>query len=194
MIRRGRAPLLAVLLGALVFGVTAAWAGFPNILRYKDPVLVYGATTSSASTLEVAAAAASVPSLGDPRVFVDGIVVVGIKEGTATRLTAQFSAVYVCVNGGGNVPSAANKTTLVGQLQASGAFPAAKNGKAQGSLLTGPLPSAATAAATTGFACPSGQTLEFDRVVFSGLVLAVDGGESIPLGSTLVSESVHGVQ
>ena len=196
MIRRGRVPLLAVLLGALVVGVTAAWAGFPNILRYKDPVLVYGEPTTSASTLEAAAASASASasSLGDPRVLVDGIVVVGIKEGTATRLTAQFSAVYVCVNGGGNVPSAANKTTLVGQLQASGAFPAAKNGKAQGSLLTGPLPSAATAAATTGFACPSGQKLEFDRVVFSGLVLAVDGGESIPLGSTLVSESVHGVQ
>ena len=54
--------------------------------------------------------------------------------------------------------------TLVGELETSAVFPAAKNGKAQGSLLTGPLPSAAEAAAATGFACPSGQVLEFDRV------------------------------
>ena len=98
-----------------------------------------------------------------------------------TRLTAPFEAVYVCVNGGNNVPSAANKITFVGQLSTSGDFPAARNGRATGSLLTGPLPSSAEAAAATGFRCPSGQRLEFDRVIFSGLVLAVDGGESVPI-------------
>jgi hypothetical protein len=36
--------------------------------------------------------------------------------------------------------------------------------------------------------------LEFDRVIFSGLVLSIDGGESIPLKTILVSESVHGVR
>jgi hypothetical protein len=192
MIRRGRVPLLVVVLGALTFAVTAAWAGFPNILRYKDPELVYGETASS--TFKVAASAAAETSgFSDPRVFVDGIVVVGVREGVSTVLTAPYEAVYVCVNGGNNVPSAANKTTLVGELQASAVFAAAKNGKAEGSLLTEPLPSAAEAAAATGFACPPGQVLEFDRVIFSGLVLAVEGGESIQLGTTLVSDSVHGV-
>jgi hypothetical protein len=192
MIRRGRVPLLLVLLGALVFAVTAAWAGFPNFQRYKDPVLVYGGPASTASKLSGTAGTSS--SLGDPRVFVDGIVIVGVREGAVTRLTAPYQAVYVCVNGGSNVPSAANKTTLVGSLETSAVFPAARNGKAEGSLLTGPLPSAAAAAAATGFACPVGQVLEFDRVIFSGLVLSIDGGEAVKLTTTLVSESAHGVR
>jgi hypothetical protein len=188
---RKRLILLALVAVAGLMAAAAAWAGFPNILRFKEPELVYGGTTSS--TLKIAAtAAAETSSFSDPRVFVDGIVVVGIREGVSTQLTAPFEAVYVCVNSGGNVPSAANKTTLTGQLQTSAVFPAAKNGKAVGSLLTEPLPSAAEAAAATGFSCPSGQVLEFDRVIFSGLVLSVEGGEVIQLGTTLVSESVHG--
>ena len=35
--------------------------------------------------------------------------------------------------------------------------------------------------------------LEFDRVIFSGLVLSVEGGESLTLDDTLVSDSVHGL-
>jgi hypothetical protein len=194
MIRRGRVPFLVVLLGALVFAVTAAWAGFPNFQRYKDPVLVYDSAPSALKLQATTSASTSTSSFSDPRVFVDGIVVVGVKEGVVTRLNAPFEAIYVCVNGGDNVPNATNKTTLVGQLETSAVFPAAKNGKTQGSLLTGPLPSAADAAAATGFVCPSGQVLEFDRVIFSGLVLSVDGGEVVTLTTTLVSESVHGVR
>jgi hypothetical protein len=193
MIRRGRVPFLVVLLGALVFAVTAAWAGFPNFRAFKEPVLVYGDSAPSALKLQ-STTSTSTSNFSDPRVFVDGIVIVGIREGVVTRLTAPFQAVYVCVNGGDKVPSAENKTTLVGQLETSAVFPAAKNGKTQGSLLTGPLPSAADAAAATGFTCPSGQALEFDRVIFSGLVLSVDGGEVVNLTTTLVSESVHGVR
>lgn len=188
---RKRLTLLTAVIGALVFAVAAAWAGNPNFLRYKDPVLVYGESAPSTARLQ---ATTSSSSLSDPRVFVDGIVVVGIREGATTRLTAPYEAVYVCVNGGNKVPSAANKTTLVGELETSAVFPAAKNGKAEGSLLTGPLPTAADAAAATGFACPSGQVLEFDRVIFSGLVLSIDGGEVVHLATTLVSESVHGVR
>ena len=131
--------------------------------------------------------------VSDPRVFVEEIVVVAVKEGVTTRLTAPFEAVYVCVNGGVRVPNAQNKTTLVGNLAASAVFPAAKNGKATGSLLTGPLPSSAEAAAATGFKCPSGQSLEFDHVIFSNMVLSVDGGETIQLDTVLVSDSVYGV-
>jgi len=184
--------LTAVVLAGLIAAV-AAWAGNPNFLRYKEPVLVYGDSTAGSLRLAAATEADATP-FGDPRVFVDGIVVVGVREGAVTRLTAQYEAVYVCVNGGDNVPSATNKTTLVGSLETSSVFPAAKNGKAEGSLLTGPLPSAADAAAANGFVCPSGQVLEFDRVIFSGLVLSIDGGESIQLTTTLVSESVHGVR
>lgn len=183
--------LLAIAIGSLAVAATA-WAGFPHILRYKDPVLVDGSSTSGATSL-AAAKASTTSVVSDPRVFVEEIVVTGVKEGVTTRLTAPFEAVYVCVNGGGSVPSAANKTTFVGSLEASALFPAAKNGKATGSLLTGPLPSSADAAAATGFTCPSGQSLEFDRVIFSNMVLSVDGGETIQLATVLVSESVHGV-
>jgi hypothetical protein len=189
MRRRGLA-VLAAGVAAGVVGVVAAWAGFPNIQRFEEPQLVDGSTTSPAT---VASAAATSSALGDPRVLVEDVVVVGVKEGIRTTLSAPFEAVYVCVNGGGHVPSAANKTTFVGELETSAVFPAAKNGKATGSLLTGPLPSAAEVTAQTGFACPSGQALEFDRAVFSGLVLAAEGGERIELDVTLVSASVHGL-
>jgi len=187
---RKRLTLLALLAVAGLVAAAAAWAGNPHFLRIGEPTLVYPGTSASAS------AKASTPgpaSTGDPRVFIDNIVVAGVKEGVTTRLTAPFEAVYVCVNTGGNVPNAANKTTLVGQLTTSAEFPAARNGRATGSLLTGPLPSAEAAAAATGFACPSGQRLEFDQVVFSGLVLAVDGGETAALDVRLVSTSVHGL-
>ena len=183
--------LMAIAVGSLAVAATA-WAGFPHILRFTDPVLVDGGSASGAASL-AAAKASTTSVVSDPRVFVEEVVVVGVKEGVTTRLTAPFEAVYVCVNGGGRVPNAANKTTLVGNLEASALFPAAKNGKATGSLLTGPLPSSAAAAAATGFSCPSGQSLEFDRVVFSNMVLSVDGGETIQLATVLVSESVHGV-
>jgi hypothetical protein len=184
--------LMAIAVGSLAVAATA-WAGFPHILRVTDPVLVDGGSASGAASL-AAARASTTSVVSDPRVFVAEVVVVGVKEGVTTRLTAPFEAVYVCVNGSGRVPSAANKTTLVGNLETSALFPAAKNGKATGSLLTGPLPSSAAAAAATGFTCPSGQSLEFDRVIFSHMVLSVDGGETIQLGTVLVSESVHGVQ
>jgi hypothetical protein len=188
---RKRLTLLTAVVVASLIAAVAAWAGNPNFSRFKDPVLVYGDSTASAARLQ---ATTSTSSFSDPRVFVDGIVVVGIREGAVTRLTAPYEAVYVCVNGGNNVPSATNKTTLVGELETSAVFPAAKNGKAEGSLLTGPLPTAADAAEANGFACPSGQVLEFDRVIFSGLVLSIDGGEVVQLTTTLVSESVHGVR
>jgi hypothetical protein len=189
---RKRLTLLTAVVVASLVAAVAAWAGYPNFQRYKEPVLVYGDSTAASLSLAAAAEADATP-FGDPRVFVDGIVVVGIKEGVSTTLTASYTAIYVCVNGGSNVPNAENKITLAGEFETSSVFPAAKNGKAEGSLLTEPLPSAADAAAVTGFACPSGQVLEFDHVIFSGLQLSIEGGEVVDLPATLVSQSVHGV-
>ena len=62
----------------------------------------------------LATAAASSDRCSDLRVFIDGIVIVGVEEGVTTRLTAPYEAVYVCVNGGGHVPGAENKMTLAG--------------------------------------------------------------------------------
>jgi hypothetical protein len=188
---RKRLTLLTAVVVASLIAAVAAWAGNPHFLRFNDPELVYFG--ASAATAKATATAADSTATGDPRVLIDDIVVAGVKEGVTTTLTAPFEAIYVCVNGGDNVPSAANKVTFVGELSASAEFPAARNGRATGSLLTGPLPSAADAAAATGFSCPSGQVLEFDRVIFSGLVLTVEGGQILPLDDTLVSDSVHGL-
>ena len=187
---RKRLTLLTAVVVASLIAAVAAWAGNPHFLRFDDPQLVY--LGASAATAKATAAAPTATS-GDPRVLIDNIVVAGVKEGVTTTLTAPFEAVYVCVNGGNNVPSAANKTTFVGELSASADFPAARNGRATGSLLTGALPSSTDVAAASGFSCPSGQRLEFDRVIFAGLVLAIEGGETLPLDTTLVSDSVHGL-
>jgi hypothetical protein len=189
MTRRRLVPFLAVVLGSLTVAVTAAWAGFPNIQRFDDPVLVY--SPEDTGTLSLMAAADSGGSaFSDPRIFVGGIVITDVDNSVKATLTASYSATYVCVHGG--VPSAANTTTLAGHTEASAVFPATRKHKATGSLLTQPLPSAAHAAATNGFVCPSGQTLEFDRAVFSNLVLAAEGGERIELHGTLASHAVYG--
>lgn len=69
--------------------------------------------------------------------------------------TANATAVYSCVNGGGTVPSDAKKTTVAGAVQAGGTF-TAKNGTVDESLtLTAPGPGT--------FKCPKGQ----DRTLIS---------------------------
>jgi hypothetical protein len=188
---RNRLILLAAVVAAGLVAAVAAWAGNPHFLSIGSAQLVSGSTATATSAAKLAADASSTGT--DPRVFIDNIVVVGVKAGVTVQLTAPFKAVYVCVNGGSNVPSAANKTILAGQISASSEFTADRNGRATGSLLTGSLPTSAEAAAATGFACPSGQRLEFDRVVFSGLVLSIVGGESVTLEATLASESLHGL-
>lgn len=187
MTRTRLIPLLAVLLGSLTFAVTAAWAGFPNILRFKDPVLVYG-SANTATLSSTAAVDTGGGEFADPRVFVDEIVIADVDASVKATLTAAFRATYVCVQGG--VPTTGS-TTLVGHTQATAVFPATRKHKASGSLLTEPLPNAAHAGALNGFACPSGQTLEFDRAVFSDLVLAAEGGERIELHGTLASHPVY---
>jgi hypothetical protein len=188
MNRRRLIPLVVVALSSLAFAVTAAWAGFPNILRFEDPVLVYG--PQAAGTLSRAAAVdTSASAFSDPRVFVDEIVIADVDASVKATLTARFSATYVCVRDG---TASTARTTLAGHIEASAVFPATRKHTARGSLLTQPLPSAAHAGAANGFACPSGQTLEFDRAVFSNLVLAAEGGERIELHGTLASHPVYG--
>jgi hypothetical protein len=78
-------------------------------------------------------------------------------------LTADASAVYACINGGGNHPQAANKETVNSEVSAAGSFEP-KNGRVQASLSAGP-PSVGA------FSCPNGQRLVLASVSYTNIVL-----------------------
>jgi hypothetical protein len=78
-------------------------------------------------------------------------------------VTADATAVFACINGGGNHPQAANKETVNAEVSAAGSFEP-KNGRVVASLSAGP-PSAG------GFSCPNGQRLVLASVSYSDIVL-----------------------
>jgi len=78
-------------------------------------------------------------------------------------LTADGTAVYACINGGGNHPQAANKETINAEVSAAGSFEP-KNGRVVASLSAGP-PSPGS------FSCPNGQRLVLASVAYTNIVL-----------------------
>jgi hypothetical protein len=85
------------------------------------------------------------------------------NENIDYTLTANASAVYACINGGGNHPQAANKETVNAEVSAAGSFEP-KNGRVLASLSAGP-PSAGS------FSCPNGQRLVLASVSYTNIVL-----------------------
>jgi hypothetical protein len=79
--------------------------------------------------------------------------------------SANATATYVCVNGGGQCPNAANKTTVNGPVSAIGTFSSGKNGSISQCLTFSP-PSAGT------FSCPGGQTLTLSHVNYTNIQIA----------------------
>jgi hypothetical protein len=135
-------------------------------------VAVSGAATSGA---KFHSASASVNNSGSLVVAWDES---GLgNENITYTLTADATATYACINGGGNHPKAANKETRAAQVSAGGSFQA-KNGRVQASLTAGPL-------SPGGFSCPSGQRLVLASVSYSNIVLTdTTNGVSTNLGST----------
>ena len=78
-------------------------------------------------------------------------------------LSADSSAVYACINGGGKHPQAANKETVNGDVSAAGSFES-KNGRVQASLTAGPI-------SAGDFSCPGGQRLVLASVSYWNIVL-----------------------
>jgi hypothetical protein len=78
-------------------------------------------------------------------------------------LSADATAIYACINGGGNHPKATNKQTVAGQVN-NGATFMPENGRVKESLTAGPL-------SAGSFTCPSGQTLVLAKVTYSNIVL-----------------------
>lgn len=78
-------------------------------------------------------------------------------------LTADATAEYACVNGGGKHPQAANKETVNGDVSAGGSFEV-KNGRVTASLTAGPI-------SAGDFSCPGGQRLVLASVSYTNIVL-----------------------
>jgi hypothetical protein len=90
--------------------------------------------------------------------------------------SADGTAVYACINGGGNHPKATNKETVNGPVSATGTFSSGKNGTISQTLTLHP-PSAGA------FSCPSGQSLVLAFVSYSNVAIrdTTNGiSESIP--------------
>jgi hypothetical protein len=75
----------------------------------------------------------------------DGNLVVSFKEAglgnnalISYTASADATATYACINGGGNHPKATNKETVSGPVSASGTFSSGKNGSINQSLTIGP--------------------------------------------------------
>lgn len=89
----------------------------------------------------------------------------GLGNGDVSyTLSADATAVYACINGGGNHPQASNKETVSGPVTASGTFAADKNGRVVASLTAGPPGPGA-------FSCPNGQRLVLASVSYTNIVL-----------------------
>ena len=91
-------------------------------------------------------------------------------------VTADATATYACINGGGNHPKAANKTDVNGDVSNGGSF-ASKNGRVRASLTAGPL-------GPGSFSCPGGQRLVLAGVSYTNIVLTdTTNGVAVNLGS-----------
>ena len=89
-------------------------------------------------------------------------------------LTADATATYACLNGGGKNPSAANKRAFEGQVSGGGSFES-KNGRVQGVITAGPLEA-------PSFTCPNGQRRVLAAVTYTHIVLTdTTSGKSTPV-------------
>src|SRR3989442_11471700 len=93
--------------------------------------LLIFATTSSYATggAHFFSAGASVNSAGALVVAFDEAGLGNISGSVAYSLSADSRALYGCINGGGNHPSATNKEEAAGPVSATGDFTPTKNGR-----------------------------------------------------------------
>jgi hypothetical protein len=118
----------------------------------------------------------------------DGSLTVSFKEaGLGTNqlidyvASADATAVYVCVNGGGANPSASNKTTVSGPVSAGGTFSSGKNGQVTAFLTIPPL-------GPGGFTCPPGQSRELASITYTNVAITdTTNGVTEPIAGTFSS-------
>ena len=91
-------------------------------------------------------------------------------------LSANSTATYACINGGGNHPKASNKETVSGPVSATGGFPV-RNGQTTGSISVAPT-------GPGSFSCPSGQKLVLAFVSYTNVLLTGLAGDTANIPGT----------
>lgn len=92
-------------------------------------------------------------------------------------LTADATALYACINGGGKHPSAANKEQFEGTVS-GGASIEPKNGRVVADITAGPL-------LAPQFQCPNGQKRVLAAVTYTNIVLTdLTNGTSVSVADT----------
>jgi hypothetical protein len=127
-------------------------------------VLAFGAAAASATSgAHFFSSSGSVADNGALQVSWDEA---GVGNNTVNyTLSAQASATYACINGGGNHPKAANKELVNGPLSSPNTGFNPENGRVTvtNGISVGPLPSTLT--------CPSGQTFVLACVSYTDITL-----------------------
>jgi len=135
----------------------------------RTGLVVVAAIAALAVGASVAVAAAPQFKAATSSVNNDGALVVnfderGLGNGNVDyTLTADATALYACLNRGGNHPQAANKESFEGQVSGGASFEP-KNGRVVASIPAGPLQA-------PQFTCPGGQTRVLAAVTYTNIVL-----------------------
>jgi hypothetical protein len=146
---------LSAVLAAAVLAVPAALADSPHFIK----------------------ASASVDNAGNLVCTFKEVGLGNTAESEAVTCAADATAVYACINGGGNHPKAANKETVSGPVSGGGVFPV-RNGQTTGEITVAP-PSAGD------FSCPNGHDLVLAEVSYTNIVLAGAAGDTADVPGTL---------
>jgi hypothetical protein len=133
-------------------------------------VFAFAATAALADSPHFIKAAASVDASGN---LLCTFKEVGLGNTAATEFvtcSADATAVYACINGGGNHPKATNKETVSGPVSGGGTFDV-RNGSTSGAIPVGPP-------AAGDFSCPSGQQLVLASVCYANVTLTGAAGDT----------------
>lgn len=122
---------------------------------------------ASADSIKFHSATATVDSSGNLICSFRATGLGTTAESADVSCTADASATYACINGGGNHPQAANKETVTAPVSGSGTFPI-RNGQVSGSISVAPP-------GPGDFSCPNGQRLVLAAVTYSNVTITVEG-------------------
>jgi hypothetical protein len=139
-------------------------------------MLALSVATAFASSPHFISASASVDNAGN---LVATFKEAGLGTTVSTEtinLSADASATYACINGGGKHPQATNKATVSGPVSGTGMFPV-RNGQTTGSITTAPP-------GPGSFGCPSGQKLVLASVSYTNVTLTGLAGDTANIPGT----------